>query len=99
MTMGDSVLGAGIGAIRNADEIGEEAIDGAVAEPLVEDLEQVQPDEQHAPAQHIAQPPRVKTSKYQPLASHPVQSYVEEGLASPPPDFTRRGIHIPTRTR
>ncbi|CAI6335917.1 unnamed protein product [Periconia digitata] len=41
-----------------------------------------------------------RTSKNEPLGSHPTQpvSYAEEETAPSPPDFTRRGIHIPTRT-
>ncbi|KAL5384133.1 hypothetical protein DPSP01_005607 [Paraphaeosphaeria sporulosa] len=66
------------------------------AEPLVEDLDQVHADEEHAPVQQF-QPSLSKTVDYSPGRQHsPTPS--EEDAAAPPPDFTRRGIHIPTRT-
>ena len=39
-------------------------------------------------------------ARNEPLGSHPTQPLSDtEEAAPPPPDFTRRGIHIPTRTR
>ena len=46
--------------------------------------------EPHTPIKSIPKP--------LPLGSHPVVSSDEE-ISPAPPDFTRRGIHIPTRTR
>lgn len=67
------------------------------AEPLVEDLDQVHADEEHAPAQQF-QPLVSRSRDYSPSRQRsPTPS--EEDAAAPPPDFTRRGIHIPTRTR
>lgn len=34
-----------------------------------------------------------------PLKSHPITTSSHADGAPPPPDFTPRGIHIPTRTR
>ena len=66
----------------------------AMTEPLVLDLEQVHADPEHAPAQHIFN----KTPDQNPLPSPSLQ-VEDDAAADPPPDFTRRGIHIPTRTR
>lgn len=76
-----------------------------VSEPLVQDLDQVHADEEHAPVHYYprVQAPLEKTPDYHPLGSHPVPtpspSAEDDAAADPPPDFTRRGIHIPTRTR
>jgi hypothetical protein len=66
-------------------------------EPLVEDLNQVHADEDHAPVQ-LFQPSLARAADYSP-GRHPSRSPSEEDAAAAPPDFTRRGIHIPTRTR
>lgn len=97
--MDDPLPAIGHGATSNsADDTGK-----AVTEPLVEDLEQVHADEEHAPVQRFQQFTLDKTPDFQPLASHPVPIPTppteEEAAADPPPDFTHRGIHIPTRTR
>lgn len=72
-----------------------------VVEPLVDDFHQIHYGDQDAFAQEPSTPPFDKSSSYQPLGSHPVHSSpdADEETAPPPPDFTRRGIHIPLRTR
>ncbi|OCK81583.1 hypothetical protein K432DRAFT_295172 [Lepidopterella palustris CBS 459.81] len=73
----------------------EFADDGATGEPLVQDfqdLHSTKSSEAPDPQTPVHSPP-----KPLPLESHPVVSSDEE-TAPPPPDFTRRGIHIPTRT-
>ena len=57
----------------------------------------------HSPKTRKAPEPEPRTPiksvpKPLPLGSHPVVSSDEE-ISPAPPDFTRRGIHIPTRTR
>lgn len=69
--------------------------DTRAAEPLVEDLDQVHADEDHAPVQQF----NPSASDYRLSATYRSQSPAEEDAAAAPPDFTRRGIHIPTRTR
>ncbi|KAJ4286078.1 hypothetical protein N0V90_013427 [Kalmusia sp. IMI 367209] len=91
-------LGDPIPATANSAAICTQDTGEAIAEPLVEDLEQVHADEEHAPVQHV-QATLGKTPDYHPLGSHPIPTTSEEdSTAAPPPDFTRRGIHIPTRT-
>jgi hypothetical protein len=72
----------------------------AVAEPLMDDM-QVHNGDQDESVQESTTLPVDRSSAYQPLGSHPVQKYPDEDdeTAPPPPDFTRRGIHIPMRTR
>jgi hypothetical protein len=72
---------------------------GATGEPLVQDFEQLDSDFD-ADLQESPTPrtPTLRNEAFLPLASHPVGSPSED-IAPPPPDFTRRGIHIPTRTR
>lgn len=70
---------------------------GAEGEPLVHDILQVESSPEPI-LQESSQMP-IHRSDFQPLGSHPVGSSSEEDIAPPPPDFTRRGIHIPTRTR
>lgn len=73
---------------------------GAVGEPLVQDVEQMQSHHDASINEPPQTPPPIKAIDFQPLKSHPVASSPsEEDSAPPPPDFTRRGIHIPTRTR
>ncbi|KAH7126861.1 hypothetical protein B0J11DRAFT_526637 [Dendryphion nanum] len=69
---------------------------GAVGEPLVQDIFQVE----SSPEPILQELPHTPSNKidYQSLGRHPVASSSEEDIAPPPPDFTRRGIHIPTRT-
>lgn len=68
------------------------------AEPLVEDLDQVHADEEHAPVQQF-QPSLAKTADYPHGRQSSPTTSEEDAAAAPPPDFTRRGIHVPTRTR
>ena len=73
--------------------------DKRAAEPLVEDLDQIYADEEHAPVQQF-QPWLGKTPDYSSPQRHRSPSpSKEDAAAAPPPDFTRRGIHIPMRTR
>ncbi|KAF2814695.1 uncharacterized protein BDZ99DRAFT_515473 [Mytilinidion resinicola] len=77
----------------------EHAIDGgavgAVGEPLVQDFQELY----HGPNVSAPRTPvNTPVSRPSPLGSHPVVSSDEE-TAPAPPDFTSRGIHIPTRTR
>jgi len=74
---------------------------GAVGEPLVHDFGQLHQEYQVGTLQEAAAhaPPTKAPTPLRPLSSHPVASVDEDSIAPPPPDFTRRGIHIPTRTR
>ncbi|KAL5403304.1 hypothetical protein PMIN03_009979 [Paraphaeosphaeria minitans] len=79
------------------DSVADDSVQATrVAEPLVEDLDQVHADEEHAPAPQF-QPSLGNTVDYLP-GRHRSPTPSEEDAAAPPPDFTRRGIHIPTRT-
>ncbi|KAF2876933.1 hypothetical protein BDV95DRAFT_601344 [Massariosphaeria phaeospora] len=69
----------------------------AVNEPLVQDDQQVHSDHDDS-LQEPSHTPPPSASTLQPLGSHPVDSFSDEESAPAPPDFTRRGIHIPTRT-
>lgn len=82
---------------KHIDGIGDSS---AVGEPLVEDVDQVHSDHDasiYEPLQTPSAP--IASTNFQPLRSHPIASSSDEDPAPPPPDFTRRGIHIPTRTR
>jgi hypothetical protein len=75
-----------------------------VGEPLIDDLQQVHLARGVAPTIHLQEPssaPQVKRSNRQPPGSHSLEPPLsdEEDTAPPPPDFTRRGIHVPLRTR
>jgi len=69
---------------------------GAVGEPIVYDFQAIHDE---LPAK-VREPrtPHAKPRILNPLGSNPVHSSDDEA-APPPPDFTHRGIHIPTRTR
>jgi hypothetical protein len=74
---------------------------GAVGEPLVvvEHVDQMQSDGgASTPVADHPQTP-LKPTAFRPMNSHPITSSSDEDSALPPPDLTRRGIHIPTRTR
>ena len=88
---------AGIGTHDGEPGMGKDV----AAEPLLEDLHQVHHGDQDAMVQESSTLPPGKAPIHQPLDSHPVQlnSAGDDESAPPPPDFTRRGIHIPTRTR
>lgn len=100
-SMGEPIpatVNSAVAATHDGDErIGEEV----VAEPLVDDLQQVHYGEEDVLVQEPIAPSLATTSSYQlqPLSSHPIQKPSNGEAAPPPPDFTRRGIHIPTRTR
>jgi hypothetical protein len=86
---------------------------GEGGEPLFLDYEQVHSDDRNVSyLQEAVRTSPVKSSStsrtatprtsviLQSLGSHPVTSSSEDDDAVPPPiDFTRRGIHIPMRTR
>jgi len=73
---------------------------GAVGEPLIQHVQQVHSDSEiDEKIQDPPMTPPINTSFFQPLSSHPIETSSPEEPAPPPPDFTRRGIHIPTRTR
>lgn len=79
----------------HADEAGDF---DATGEPFVQGFQGL-----HSPKTRKAPEPEPRTPiksipKPLPLGSHPVVSSDEE-ISPAPPDFTRRGIHIPTRTR
>ena len=104
-SLGDSVPPA----TSNSAKLDFASIDndaGAVGEPLVEDVDQMQSDagasthigEQPQTPHKMTEPPQSPIN-FRPLTSHPVNSSSDEDAAQPPPDLTRRGIHIPTRTR
>jgi hypothetical protein len=76
-------------------------VEAAIAEPLIDNLQQVHHEGEDDLLQEPIVPLVNKMSNYQPqpLASHPIHNSPDEEAAPPPPDFTRRGIHIPLRTR
>ncbi|KAF2692012.1 hypothetical protein K458DRAFT_398373 [Lentithecium fluviatile CBS 122367] len=78
------------------DRIGEPM----VREPLVHDLQQVHHEFENMSVQESTAPLSDTTSSFQPqpLGSHLTSKSEDEDSAPPPPDFTRRGIHIPMRT-
>jgi hypothetical protein len=73
--------------------------EGAMNEPLVLDFAAMH--DEHNAQEHT--PPLTPTSPAQTIIHEPQTSWLsyedQDSTAPAPPDFTRRGIHIPTRTR
>lgn len=109
-TTNSAMTSTSTSAIKDNDEMSN---GGAGGEPLFLDYEQVHSDDRNVSnLQKAAQTSPVKSSSTSrsatprtsvilpSLGSHPFASSSEDDDAAPPPiDFTRRGIHIPLRTR
>lgn len=82
------------------DSVTANADAGAVNEPLVLDLGAIYDGYDKVQSPPLTPPPSQKASQEQPdrwLSDDEQDSRVAPAPA--PPDFTRRGIHIPSRTR
>jgi hypothetical protein len=93
-----AIVNSAVGGTHDGDGRIREA---EIAEPLVDDLQQVHHGKENVSVQEPTAPPIDDMLNYppRPLSSHPIQKSPDEEAAPPPPDFTRRGIHIPLRTR
>jgi hypothetical protein len=72
---------------------------GAVNEPLVLDFAAMHDDHTKEQSPPLTPPPSHKTSHERDQWLSDEDRDTPSITAPPPPDFTRRGIHIPSRTR
>lgn len=78
----------------------DQADAGAVNEPLVWDFAAMHDGDTKESSPPLTPPPSNKTSRDQEdIWSPDEEQEAGPSRAPPPPDFTRRGIHIPSRTR